>query len=280
MDRYHDIKMRLLELAANDASLRAIIAIGSSVRDYSHADQYSDLDLIIATEQPDAWLYGDTPKALGEIRISFVEPTLGGGMERRILYSGNLDVDFIIFTPEQLLAAIESGAAAEVMCRGYAVLFDGMDITERLGDNIVVSVPRHAMTEHEFCNRVNDFFFHCVWASKKIMRGELWTAKMCIDAYLKRLLLGIIELHADHRTDVWHDGRFLDRWADSDVTDALAGCFAHYERSDMVSALRRTMLLFCRLAREAAHSHCFNYPDDAERYALSLIDEYFGSEQH
>ena len=45
-------------------------------------------------------------------------------------------------------------------------------------------------------NMINDFFFHTIWASKKILRGELWTAKMCIDAYLKKYLLKITEMYS------------------------------------------------------------------------------------
>ena len=33
------------------------------------------------------------PVKLGNVKISFVEMTLGGGKERRILYDGALDVD-------------------------------------------------------------------------------------------------------------------------------------------------------------------------------------------
>ena len=79
MDRFAEIKKRIITLANNDDLLHAVIAIGSSARSYSAADEYSDLDLIICTEQPEEWLYGGKPEMLGEIKISFVEPTLGGG---------------------------------------------------------------------------------------------------------------------------------------------------------------------------------------------------------
>ncbi|WP_416201397.1 hypothetical protein [Thermocaproicibacter melissae] len=35
--------------------------IGSYARTYSQADAYSDLDIIIATEDPESWLYGEEP---------------------------------------------------------------------------------------------------------------------------------------------------------------------------------------------------------------------------
>lgn len=69
----------------NDKRIKAVIIIGSAARNNYVADEYSDLDLIIATEEPDEWLYGDYPKRFGNIKISFVEDTLGGAKERRII---------------------------------------------------------------------------------------------------------------------------------------------------------------------------------------------------
>ena len=46
------------------------------------------------------------------IVLSFVEPTLGGGKERRVLYDGSLDVDMIIFTSAQFETAIKDGVAS------------------------------------------------------------------------------------------------------------------------------------------------------------------------
>ena len=63
--------------------IKAIVLIGSSTRDAAKTDEYSDLDVVIATEKPEGWLCGDRPKRLGRVKISFVEPTLGGGRERR-----------------------------------------------------------------------------------------------------------------------------------------------------------------------------------------------------
>lgn len=120
---------------------------------------------------------------------------------------------------------------------------------------------------------VNDFCFHTVWASKKILRGELWSAKMCIDAYLKNQLLKMIEMYCacKGQTDVWHDGRFLDTWADNVIKDSLPKCFAHYEKKDLVSALLETKTLFLRLAKMTAEMYGYHYPENAANYAEELL---------
>lgn len=109
MDRFADIRARLQGIAAQEASLKAVIVIGSGTRQEIPADEFSDLDLIIATTHPEDWLYGNMPDRLGEMRMSFTEPTLGGGRERRMLFEGSLDVDLIVFTPEQLTQAVLDG---------------------------------------------------------------------------------------------------------------------------------------------------------------------------
>lgn len=281
MDRYCKIKQRLLHIAEKNDGLLAVIALGSSVRDYAVADEFSDLDLLLVCRNPMDWLYGDLPKDLGEFRISFVEPTFAGGMERRLLYDGSLDVDLIVLTPEQLQNAIGSGVAAEVLGRGYAVLYGSAEITDLLKANVSICVPHHMMTEAEFSNAVNDFWFHAVWSAKKILRGELWTAKMCIDSYMKGLLLKIMEAGECDRKDVWHNGRFLEKWAEADTLDALGASFAHYNREDMILALFHTGALFGKLAKEISKKQGYSYPEEAERYALSLLKEYWdtGSEK-
>lgn len=278
MDRYENIKNKILDIAKVDKSIYAVIAIGSSTRSQLKADEYSDLDLIIATDDPEKWLYGTIPEQIGNVKISFVESTLGGGKERRVLYENALDVDMIILTPQQFETAIREGVASWVCNRGYSVLYDTMDAERLLGEYVNHKIVYDDMTEVEYINLVNDFCFHVIWISKKILRGELWSAKMCLDAYLKKHLLKMIEMYAAYiqNVDVWHDGRFLDRWANTQIKEALVKCFAHYDREDMISALSETNKLFCKLAKDVANIKTFNYPENAVNYANHLFREYFG----
>lgn len=274
LDRYFEIKKKLIELAENSSNIKAIIAAGSSTRTYAKADEYSDLDIFIVTEDTDSWLYGNLPDKLGNVKISFVEPTLGGGKERRILYSGYLDVDILVFSQEQFINAVNSGEAGWIMNRGYSVMFDRIEISELLKKKIIKEISRPDISENEFLNLINDFYFHTVWSAKKLLRGELWSAKMCIDSYLKLRLLTIIELNSSikKQTDVWHDGRFLDSWADENIRNELKKCFAHYDKNDMKDALKFTHRLFARLAKETAEIKKYNYPEDAENFSREFLE--------
>lgn len=274
-DKYHEIKQRLLLIAEKHAEIKAVVAIGSSTRSDVPADEYSDLDIMIVTDDTDSWLYGNLPAELGDVKISFVEPTLGGGMERRVLYGGWLDVDMIVFTAGQFLNAVNDGTANWVMNRGYAVLHDRIGAAKLLKQKISLEIHKSDFSEGEFQNLASNFYFHTVWAAKKLLRGELWSAKMCIDSYLKNLLLKVLEVHvaAKYRADVWHDGRFLDRWADEEIRVELKNCFARYDKDDMKNALKSTHRLFARTAKETAALKNFAYPDEAEKFSNDFLEE-------
>ncbi|MCR5403247.1 MAG: aminoglycoside 6-adenylyltransferase [Butyrivibrio sp.] len=275
IDRYKGIRNKLCELAKEDIDIHAVFVIGSSTRDEIPADEFSDLDLIIVTDNPQKWFSGEYPELLGRIRISFLEPTLGGGMERRSIYEEDKDVDMIIFTPEQFEKALKEGVAGWVMNRGYRVLYDAGRFHALSVQYVSSDIIRPGMTEAEFTNLVNDFYFHNIWAYKKLRRGELWSAKMCIDAYLKNQLLKMIEEYqiAVSGVDVWHDGRFLDQWADHSIREELKKCFAHYERTDCRDALMATHVLFARLSRSVADSRGYVYPEEARLCAADYLSD-------
>ena len=273
MDKYFQIKSNILKYAESDDDIKAIVAIGSSTRSDVKADEYSDLDLFIITANTEPWFSGEYPKKFGNVNISFIENTLGGGKERRCIYDEDKDVDMLVFTPEQFEAAVKEGVAQWVMNRGYAVLYDSMVFTSLLEKHITLSVTAPSMTEDEFMNMINDFYFHNIWAYKKLKRGEIWSAKISVDSYLKNYLLRVIELYCSKVSgvDVWHDGRFLDRWADNEILSDLQKCFAHYDKDDIKRALIRTHELFARITRELAEAEGYEYPAGAEKCARAYL---------
>lgn len=273
MDKYIDIKKCLLEYAEKDSDIKSIIAIGSSTREEVKADEYSDLDLLIVTENVETWYSGDYPKRLGNVKISFIEPTLGGGKERRCIYDDDKDVDMIIFTIEQFEDALKSGVAGWVMNRGYSILYDVCSFDRLINQYVEPGTSKPEMTEEAFDNLVNDFYFHNIWACKKLKRGELWSAKMCVDAYLKSHLLKVIEYYCYEieGKDVWHDGRFIDRWAPEFVRKELSNCFAHYEKEDVKKALLATNQLFESVGKKIATHKGYSYPEQAADCAKQYL---------
>lgn len=261
MERYKEIINRILELCAAREEIRAIIVIGSQARKNKKADEYSDLDLIVVCDVPEKLLYKDEwLNHLGKREYSFVEDTIANQKERRVLFEGSLDVDFIVLSTEFFRFALENHLQDDIMKRGYRILYDDAGFSDSMAkipvmDHMKNDVP----SEEEFRNLVNEFYYHIVWTEKKISRGELWTAKMCVDVHLKNLLLRMIEMYeiCVHGIDfdVWHNGRMLEEWADEDIVQELSQCFAHYDADDIKKALDHTAALFTRLSKVCAEKY-------------------------
>lgn len=261
MNRYDELMKRLLAVCKSQPEIKAVIIVGSQAREISKADEYSDPDLIVVCSKPDILLSDDKlASKLGRIVYSFVEDTIAGEKERRILFENSLDVDMIVMTEDKLAQLIKSHVADDLMNRGFSVCYDNCGISDYIDRSSIIA-QRHytALSEEEFKNLTNDFMFHTVWAEKKIRRGELWTAIMCVNGYLKTKLITVIEMyeHCIHGTayDTWHNGRMAEQWAEPFIVDKLGDCFSRYDADDLLYALTATRELFLTLAKECASAY-------------------------
>ncbi len=279
-DAYERLIDRFVAWARARPDIHAAIVVGSRARTDRPADEWSDLDIVVFVTDPAPFLSStDWLTNIGDVRITFLEPTAGGEMERRVLFDGGLDVDFAVISHTKLQHMVEHGippAVAGVFRRGVRVLLDREGLAAQLKPADAEPASPDAPGEEQFLEVVNDFWYHAVLTVKKLRRGEIWYARACADGYMKRLLLRMIEWHAatmsQRDRDVWHDGRFLEQWADQRVLEGLRDAFAHYDRDDVRRGLLATMDLFRWLAKETAERLACRYPESADEYATGLVN--------
>jgi aminoglycoside 6-adenylyltransferase len=269
---------RFIAWAQAQAGIRAVALVGSSARHDYPADEWSDLDLVLAVADPQTWLASpDWLMELDEIWFTFLEygPT-GTAIERRVLFAGGQDVDFIILPVESARQGFAGTYVPEIASRGLRVLLDK--------DHILPSMQFEASqgsvqppSFQEYSQVVHDFWFHAVWTAKKLRRGELWVAKVCCDDYMKRLLLRMLEWQAqagrDKGVDTWFNGRFLERWASPAVLEKLRIAFASYEVEDVWRALCVSLELFDHVARETASRWRYDYPAENVKKVIGWVEE-------
>src|SRR5262245_33164363 len=236
--------------AAEAPGLRAAVLLGSQARVDAPADPVSDVDVALFVDDPAAYL--DHPAWVdhfGDPLLRFREPTAVGGFEElRVHFRDGLEVDFAI-VPAAVAAAIPPEADA-VFARGYRVLFaDGISFPEREPSSIDAPAP----TQERFDRLVNDFWYHLLWAAKKLWRGEVLVAKQACDGLLTGLLVELARWRSAE-SDTWHGARFFERWAGDDLVEALGPTFARYEAAD-VARLRAKAELFGRVEDEVAARH-------------------------
>ena len=283
---YERLIEKIIKWAKDRDDISTVIIVGSRARTNTTADKWSDLDLVILVSDPDYYINNtDWINYIDNYWITFIEETaVGGGEERRVLFEGGLDVDFAIFSVDIIDEFSTSSEIQSVLKRGHKVLLDKDDLFGNMvgnltvgTDNSVSEITSSLPSSKEFNNLVNDFWYHSVWSTKKILRGELWTAITCIDGYMKDKLLNLIEWQAQVKNgkdyDTWHGGRLLEEWTEEKVLNDLKDCFAHYEKEDMKQALLKTMNLFRRVAEEVADFLDYEYPVIADEKATSWVKD-------
>jgi aminoglycoside 6-adenylyltransferase len=280
---YEELIARFSSWAQAEENIRAAFIIGSRARRDHAADEWADLDLLFLAEKPQIY-ETDTEwlKHMGEPWVSFLEQTPSGGYERRVLFAGGLDVDFVpdsVAGFRKILAEGFPPIVVDILRRGYRVLVDKDSLAEQITAVNMQTVVPAPISATEYLNIANDFWYHTVWTAKHLRRGELWWAKSCCDSYLKNLLLNMLEQHARAARgpdfDTWMRGRFLEEWADPRAVASLPQIYAHYEEEDIWRALLATMELFRWLALEAAENLGYDYPAYGDERCTELVQQLF-----
>jgi aminoglycoside 6-adenylyltransferase len=237
--------------------VRAVLLVGSRARADTPADRWSDTDLAVVVDDPAPYLASsEWLDAFGRPLLSFVEPTaVGPFTERRVLFESGVEVDFALLPAAAAQWMAQDPEARAVLRRGFRVLVDklGLEATLRTGAASPATPDRP--DQAAFAQLTHDFWYHLVWAAKKLRRGELWIATQTCNCYLKGLLVTLLGWQAkaaDPQADTWHGGRFLERWADSRALGDLRGTYAGYDAADVARGLWATAELFQRLERDCA----------------------------
>lgn len=281
-EKYDRIIDRFIEFAERCEYVRRAVVIGSRGREDIQADEWSDLDIVIFTGDVDYFISNEGwLEDIGEYWLTFLEDTpIGDTKERRVLFKGALDVDFAVLPSGNFDELKEDNELRSTFNKGYKVLIDKdgfFDDIEFTQDGESRLEEEKLPSQSEFDNLVKDFWYHTVWGVKKLLRGETWISKSCVDGYLKSKLLKMIEWHAILKKDedIREEGRFLERWADHRVIDDLEKCFSSYDEEDIKRALKRTMELFRWIAKETSDELGYGYPSKADEKCTEWIEEKF-----
>lgn len=280
MNSYDTIMEKLVSFANESELIQAMILFGSRARGKNTADKYSDYDIIFLVKDVDYFL--NTDQWLNQIAkyyISFQEPTAAYGQERRVFFSDAMDMDLLFYDTKNSEELAADHTIQSFFSRGYMMLVDKIDFKgaiERNKSSEPTEEVKTVFTEKEFINLANNFWFHSIWSVKKILRGEIWAAKSCVDNYMKVLLREMLEGYSkavSHDFDIWHNGKFFDNWVDEKIKKQLKTAYGTYDAEDILRALNNTMLIFSEVSSRTAAFLDYDNPITAETYAVEQIEK-------
>src|SRR6056297_98372 len=132
--KFDAIVQKFIRYSTTCENFRAAAIIGSRARTEKPADEFSDLDILILSNEPEKHIDNtDWLSEIGEVHITFVETLpLGNGKERRVMFANALDVDFAIVPASQSEAMFSSPDIISVFKKGYKILFDKDDLFSHL----------------------------------------------------------------------------------------------------------------------------------------------------
>ncbi len=273
---YPQLERRFIDWALTQPAIRAVIVVGSRARLVHPADEWSDLDLVVFTQDAPSYLNDATwLEALGHVRAAVSDSFGKNDREWLALYDdgSKLDVAILSIDPTATLQEmLDAFPYPVVLRRGVRVLLDktGASAELRLPKIDAPQLP----TQEAFTALINRMLLDAVKAAKFIRRNDLWRAKQLCDNEMKQLLLTLLEWQASAQQgqrDVWYDGRFLNEWADRDALAALPDTFATYQAADLQRAFLATLDLFRRLAHEAAAQLGYAYPTEVDRFVAEHL---------
>lgn len=263
--RYEALIGRFVTWADTRPDVRAAFIVGSRARTTSPADEWSDLDAVLFADNPSVLLDDESwLTRLGDPQITFREPTaVGIWEERRVLFANGCDADFSIL-PAGLIGELEGSGpgddlhnqTAGVASRGYRVLVDKDGRLAPVLAMLAATAPPapDRPPQETFDQVLSDFWYHSVWTSRKLRRGELAVAHECLEGTQRHLLLTMIRWLGARDADTWHGMRFFEDWAPETVQVRYARTFARHEAADIQRALREMMDLISAIAAELAET--------------------------
>lgn len=280
-----EILGRIIGWAEREATVRALILLGSRARSDMPADEWSDTDLVVFVTDVDRWLAdGSWLDDIGTVIVTFVEATgLEGVSERRVLFAPAVDVDLPMVSVERIAEMTGPEHLLPVLARGYQLLVDKDDRLAGFEQRAAAADPRalHRAARWpadpaEVSNLVADYLYHAVWVTKKLRRGELSVAVECQNAYQAATLRRFVEWQAKARSggeaNTYYDGRFLETWAPAETVSALAASQAHYDHADLARAVVEGLDVFRTLATEVANAAATTYPDRAHASVREWVE--------
>ncbi|MBL1230785.1 aminoglycoside 6-adenylyltransferase [Enterococcus sp. BWB1-3] len=263
--------------------IKAAYVIGSRAKKEQLTDQWSDLDLLIYTEEPEKYL--ETPKFIsqfGTIWSSFKVKTMNDEQKRLTLFDGGYQVDIVVKTNKEYAEQIKSEEVPEIFNQGVQLIVNNAGNGEQLLPNQENQLEKIPLTEENFEQLNQLFWFMTLSISKQLLIEENWAVKAKEQAY-KNVTFQMIEWYElslkDKNVEEKSSGRFINEWTEPSVYKALFNVLGQFGMENNWEALQQSIDLFLNLSEPLQKLTGFIISDDLQLKVTDWIETNKGLKQ-
>ncbi len=269
------LENNFIKWAETQDDIRAVIIFGSRARNILNADKWSDTDFMVYAINIKQYIHkNEWLNNVGNVLISLVNLSFLNQPGISTLFEDGKSIDFFFQSVNELENINKTHTLPFAFHRGFKIILDKDNLSKQFHHFQKNDQLFFPPSQEMFIRNVNMYWYQAYYIAKQLFRNELWHVKMR-DAYLKESLLIMVQWHAGIKSnwskDVWHMGKFINKWADNFVLEKLDTLFGHYDLNDSWNALFACNNLFGQLAHKVAEQLKYSYPDDIEGTVSQLI---------
>jgi aminoglycoside 6-adenylyltransferase len=265
----------LMRWAGDDSNIRVIILNGSRGDPGRIPDEFSDYDVAVLVDNPEAVLDDRWVERFGKVMVRWPltpgDTGLPGWITQLVLYQSGLRIDFQFGSVREIQAVECAGAF-------HCVLVDRDQHTERIARTPVPGTWIEPPLEEDFIDRINAFWWDIPYVAKALGRGELDYARYILEADLRFEKLHLLmrwRIGIDHgpAIDVGIFGRWFKKWLQADIWSLYLETFSSADPDDQW----RAMFAMCELVRvlgtEIAAHYRFEYPAETDHLVNKYLEK-------
>jgi aminoglycoside 6-adenylyltransferase len=264
---------RLLQWAATDERIRALVLESSRANKQARVDRLSDYDVIVVVVDTIPFIEDEGWQlALGTPLVRFrdhgVECDLDMYM-RLVLYEDGTKIDYALWPVALLERVVATQVLPEALDTGYRVLVDKDGMAGKLKRPTYTAYIPNPPREAEYQALVEEFWWETTYVAKNLWRDELVHARYNFDSVMKfELLRKLLEwrIELDHGWSLRPGayGRELKRRLNESMWQEFAGTYVGPDLDENWEALFRTTALFRRVAVEVGAALGYTYPQQLD----------------
>ncbi|WP_336704263.1 AadS family aminoglycoside 6-adenylyltransferase [Chryseobacterium indologenes] len=271
---------QIIQWAENNPDIRAVLLTSSLVNPYAPVDDFSDLDVELVFENRTSYESGNEWIRLFGEPISMIEEDDsvfdGKHAMKMVLYKDHVKVDFKLYQAAEFIEEIKEENLPEDWDVGYKVLIDKDKLTKNLKPPTYQSIMIQKLTEKEFQQLMNDFWWDTTYVAKCLKRGDIFYAKFMSENILRTdYFVPLIEWHIAGNHD-WQNtttnkhGRLFKKYLSQDLWNKVEKTFSGSNIEENWNALFAFADLVHELGTSLAEKLHFIYPakleDDIRNY--------------